>query len=360
MIKPIQRNIEVFIFFILVGILLSTSCTPNKTQTQKISPSEPQPKHRGAHVFGITEESNLESLKPYNFNYLTLVAWGSQADYDSPIVGHHNGDSLMIRYNDSIWIERIKSVKSQGYKVFVKPHIWLNQQTEGKWRSDIFPTNETNWDLWKESYRHFILRYARIAEAGNAEMYCVGTELTRLSLEKPSYWKKLIQEVRQVYSGKLIYAANWYEEYDNISFWEDLDYIGIQAYFPLSKKENPTIQEIAKGWEKHISAIENIQKKYNRKIIFTELGYKSTADSAISPWEWLDYMSEEDEAISLETQANCYQAFFDTVWKKDWFVGLYLWQMRIDFEKGRGKNDLDFTPQGKPAMEIIAKRYSRN
>ena len=120
----------------------------------------------------------------------------------------------------------------------IKPHIWILQPSEGMWRADIYPNNEADWETWQASYRDFILRYARVAERAQAEMFCIGTEFSRLTTEKPEFWNDLIQSVREVYAGEITYAANWYEEFEKIPFWDDLDYIGIQAYFPLTKKQN--------------------------------------------------------------------------------------------------------------------------
>jgi len=56
-------------------------------------------------------------------------------------------------------------------------------------------------------------------------------------------WKKLIQNIRKIYSGQLTYAAN-FDNYQNIAFWEDLDVMGINAYFKLRTLEQETkIQE---------------------------------------------------------------------------------------------------------------------
>jgi len=286
-----------------------------------------------------------------------MVSWAFQDDFDSPIVTHHNGDSLYILQHNSHWCDRIEQVRTAGFKVFFKPHLWVTHPSDGKWRSDIFPTNEKNWESWKESYRNFILRYAKIAEQANAEMFCIGAEFSRISVEKPLFWKDLIQEIRNIYSGKITYAANWYNEYEKITFWGELDFIGIQAYFPLVKNKYPSVKQISKGWNKHLRAIESTHKKYNRKILFTEMGYRSTANSAIKPWEWLEDSSILDNPYSVETQANCYEAFFNTVWKKEWFAGVHIWQLRTDYVAKNGKNNLDFTPQGKPAEVVIAKGF---
>ncbi len=334
---------------------LSSAIECKAATVQNLIPTDD--KHRGAHVFGQIDTTNFQSFIQNNIEWVTLVAWGSQEDHQSPIVRHHNGDSLHIQQNDSSWLKRIELVREAGFKVFLKPHIWIHSRADGKWRSDIFPSKEENWESWKESYRDFILRYARIAEQAKAEMFCVGTELSRLSIEKPAFWKHLIQEVRTIYSGKITYAANWYNEFEKVSFWDELDFIGIQAYFPLAENKYPSVEQISKGWDKHFPSMESTSKKYDRKILFTEMGYKSTANSAAKPWEWIEDSSDLDNPFSGETQTNCYQAFFNTVWKKEWFAGVHIWQFRSDHVNDHEKNNLDFTPQGKPAENIIAKGF---
>lgn len=314
-------------------------------------------KQKGVHVFGRIDSTSFPLLSRNNIEWVTLVPWGSQDDYNSPMMKHHYGDSSKIQQSDSIWLNKLKFVHSAGFKIFLKPHVWIDAPSDGKWRSDIFPENEKNWKLWKKSYRDFILRYAILAEKGKVEMFCIGTEFSRLSIEKSIFWKTLIQDVRQIYSGKITYAANWYDEYEKITFWEDLDYIGIQAYFPLTKNKNPSVQQISKGWKKHLYSMKSIHKKHNRPIIFTEMGYKSTADSAINPWEWIDNFTDKDKAFSPETQANCYKAFFNTVWTKEWFAGVHIWQLRCDYRGQDAQSKLDFTPLGKPAEQIIAKGF---
>jgi hypothetical protein len=352
------RSISVFIkSFALLGVLLLfTQCNTKKSGDENKQVLVIDDKQKGAHFFGVLDSTNFQSLKQNNIKWLTLVAWSNQKDYDSPILSHHNGDSSQILKQESNWIRRIKLAHAAGFKVFIKPHVWINTPSDGKWRSDIFPTNDENWETWKTEYRNYILRYAKIAEQANAEMFCIGTEFSRLTVEKSLFWKQLIKDVRSIYSGKITYAANWYNEFENITFWDDLDFIGIQAYFPLVTKKYPSTEDIITGWNKHLPAIEAIHKKYNRKILFTEMGYRSTAESAIKPWQWLEDSSKLEESISMETQANCYEAFFNTVWNKEWFAGVHIWQLNNYVNSG-GETNLDFTPQSKPAEHIITKGF---
>jgi len=337
----------------------------NAHHQSKFSPtptSKPLEKHKGAHVFGLVDSINVLSLKEHNIEWLTYVPFGSQRDYNSTDLSYHKQDTAYQTRVDSIWKAKIRIAHQAEMKVFLKPHIWLFEPSDSKWRSDIYPKSDSDWEAWKESYREFILRYAKIAEENKVELFCIGTELTRLSLEKPEFWIALIKEIKKVYKGKLTYAANWYEEYENITFWDNLDFIGVQAYFPLTKTKNPSIDNLSKGWYRFLPSLEKASQTFDRPILFTEIGYKSTANSAISPWEWIEYEKNYEGELSLETQSNCYQAFFDTVWNKKWFAGLHLWQMRSNLvnENHHELIKLDFTPQNKPAMKIIAKGFAQD
>lgn len=314
-------------------------------------------KQKGAHVFGILDSISLLPFHEDNIEWISMVPWGFQTDYNGSKVGHHNGDPIMIRQSDSSWVARINRVKKAGFKVFVKPHVWINDASEGMWRSDIYPDNDENWREWRISYKEFIIRYATIAEKAEAEMFCVGVEFTRLALEKPEFWESLIKEVRKVYSGKLTYAANWYKEYEKVSFWNDLDFIGIQAYFPLTDEVAPDVSQLSQGWDKYLPKLEAVSKKNARQILFTEIGYKSTTDSAHEPWVWLENTEADTKSFSEETQANCYSAFFSQVWTKNWFAGAYIWQMRTDHKERYKERNKDFTPQSKKGARIIREGY---
>lgn len=314
-------------------------------------------KQKGAHVFGHLDSTNVQTFVNNNIQWITLVSFGDQKDFDSPTMVYYRGDSLENVQRDSAWKSQIGIAHAAGMKVFLKPHIWINNPSNGKWRSDIFPTSESNWQLWQKNYREFILLYAAIAEKSKVEMFCIGAEFSRLSVEKSAFWRSLIKDVRLIYNGKLTYAANWHGEFEKITFWDELDFIGIQAYFPLVKNTNPRVDQISAGWNQYFPSMESMANKFQRKILFTEMGYKSTHDAATEPWKWIENYDDVQTAISDETQANCYEAFFKTVWKKEWFAGVHIWQLRSDFNINDGHYLLDFTPQGKSAENIIAKGF---
>ncbi len=119
--------------------------------------------------------------------------------------------------------------------------------------------------------------------------------------------------------------------------------------------ECPSVQDVSDGWNKYLPGLASLSEQYGRKILFTELGYKSTADSGITPWEWINSPSGGEKAFSTEAQANCYRAFFNRVWPQDWLAGVHLWQLRGDYRNGDPKRkNADFTPLRKPAEGVIA------
>jgi hypothetical protein len=241
----------------------------------------------------------------------------------------------------------LDSSSTKGIMNMLKPHLWVR---EG-WVGEIEMGNEADWKIWFANYQAFILDYARLAEELKMPMLCVGTELEKTSqLEKE--WRAIIAEVRKVYSGKITYAAN-FTEFENVKFWDALDYIGVQAYFSLSKDHNPSIKELKASWESHLPKIEKVVKKYKKPVLFTEIGYCNTVDAAIEPWVWPNERKEIQ--FSEEVQALCYEAFFETAWKKEWMAGVFFWK----WYPTRGEREPDFTPQGKKAESVMRAYFSQ-
>lgn len=177
-------------------------------------------------------------------------------------------------------------------------------------------------------------------------------------LARPADWRRLIAEVRAVYGGKLTYSANWHREFEEVAFWDDLDYVGIQAYFPLADKHSPTVEELMAGWRRHLPAIETVARRTDRPVLFTELGYRNSADAAIEPWRWPDWVERMFGATDAETQARCYEAFFRTFWHRPWFAGAYIWK----WFPGRGSRPrgISFSPQGLTAEAVLGRWYGED
>ena len=194
------------------------------------------------------------------------------------------------------------------------------------------------------------LDFARLAQKENIELFCFGTELGNSVAKRPEYWLQLIQKIKKIYSGKLTYAANW-DDFDKVPFWNELDYIGIDAYFPLSDAKTPAIADLNKAWQQYILKMEKMQAKTNKKILFTEFGYRNADQAAQEPW------AENQNSINNLAQANGYESLFQTLTQKAWFAGGFAWKWYADAYHKEKKNNVDYTPQEKPALETIKKWY---
>ena len=74
--------------------------------------------------------------------------------------------------------------------------------------------------------------HAELAARIQADIFCVGTELSKLSVYDAE-WRRIIRDVRKIYKGPLTYAAVQGPEFENLRFWDALDYIGLNNYYPL-------------------------------------------------------------------------------------------------------------------------------
>jgi len=254
--------------------------------------------------------------------------------------------------SDDSLISAIRKLHELKCKIMLKPHVDL-VEAQDKWRGDIGFDSPADWQTWFDNYAAFILHYAEIAAQENVELFCIGTELSNATVNHPERWRDLIKKIREVYKGQLTYAANWNNEFDQIAFWDALDYAGIDSYFPLVCTIRPKTHELKSTWEEWIKAIEEWQKKINKPVVFTEIGYKSSTDSTDEPWQYVAIGE-----LDLEVQSNCYEALLESFWDKPWFYGVYWWYWGTHPKMG-GELNRGFTPQNKPAQEIIRKWYSK-
>ncbi len=265
-------------------------------------------------------------------------------------------DNPEVRYNqhEQHWGENIEGVAGciqlahkNNLSVMVKPHLWIGR---GIYTGTFRLNTENNWKIWEESYRKYMLHFATVADSMKAEIFCIGTELGATIKERPGFWSSLIDTLRKAYHGKLTYAANW-DDYKHFPFWEKLDYIGVDAYFPLNTDETPTVNSLKESWIKYIDELQKISMQYKRPVLFTEYGYRNVDHSTSEPWK------ENEGNQNDEAQSNALEAFYQSFAGKKWFAGGYIWKWYVEKSRHR-KRDIDFTPQERPALQVIENWYS--
>lgn len=314
-------------------------------------------KFRGMSIFGLRSDLNhaTNELIKNNIEWVAVIPYVHQKDeeaYEAYEMSVPTKNGHWSR-RDSTFIISISILQDKGINVMLKPHLWVSSG----WRSNLNLPSKTHWNNWFETYRNNMLHYAKMAEMCNVKLLCIGTELRSSIEQQPEQWIQLIKDIRSVYKGKLTYAANWDGEFELINFWNQLDFIGIQAYFPLTNGKSTDLNEIKAGWDAHIKTLEALNENYDKPILFTEIGYRSDVSATVRPWEWNSLSNLFFNKKSDQAQQLAYEAMFERLWHKDWFKGCFIWQWNTRSSKDRAQRSLDFSPRFKPAENTIAKWY---
>lgn len=294
-------------------------------------------------------QSHVEPVVNLSANYAAVMPFGFIRDLENPNVVY-NSERQWFGESMNGAKHYIKTLKNAGIKTMLKPQIWVSR---GAFTGFIKMNNEEDWKILEESYRNFIIDFAKVAEETESEIFCIGTELEQFVTHRPEFWNALITEIRTIYTGKLTYAANW-DEYKRTPFWRDIDFIGIDAYFPVSDAQTPTVESCKEGWKKHIDQIEDIVDENNKPILFTEFGYRSVDFTGKEPW----ISDRKIKSVNLDAQVNATQALFETFWNKPWFAGGFVWKWFHRHNAVGGLENNMFTPQNKPVEGVIKATYS--
>ncbi len=294
-------------------------------------------------------EKHVNPVAAIQANYAAVMPFGFIRDLKHPEI-IHNTERQWFGETRIGAKQYIEALRRKGIKIMLKPQIWV---WRGEFTGHIEMDTEANWQALEASYSNFILEYANLAREVKAEVFCIGTELEKFIENRPEYWDNLIVEIKKIFKGKLTYAANW-DEFKRTPFWNDLDFIGVDAYFPVSHSKTPTVDECIKGWELHKQVIKKIADQHKKPILFTEFGYRSVDFSGKEPWKSDRSMT----GVNLEAQTNTTKALFDTFWKEEWFAGGFIWKWFHNHEASGGVENTQFTPQNKPVEQLIKMHYA--
>lgn len=325
----------------LFFVVLFQSCT---SQVKKIN---------GVSFVASGDSISHKDVKPVvaiNANYAALMPFALLKAVDSSRV-YYNINMQWFGETKAGLKQYAKWLRKGDIKLMVKPQIWV---WNGEFTGTITMTSEENWLQLEATYRDFILDYAQIAQELNAEIFCIGTELELFVKHRPEYWFELIKAIRKTYKGKLTYAANW-DEYKRTPFWKQLDFIGVDAYFPVSEDKTPSIETATIGWQKHKTQLKTISETNAKRILFTEYGYRSVDYAGNKPWE----TSRFEKGVNMEAQANLTEALYQNIWQESWFSGGFIWKWFHEHDKVGGLENNRFTPQNKPVETVIKTYYGK-
>jgi hypothetical protein len=239
-------------------------------------------------------DASLERLAASGSDSVEIVTTWYQLTSLSNQIGVDPGQTA----TDAAVVHAIRKARALGLKVTLKPHVNV---IDGTWRGAIKPTDR---DAWYASYQAMLDHYAAMARTERISMFVVGTELKTMSPDT-TRWQAIVKRVRSKFPGKLTYAAN-YDEFEQVKFWDRVDYVGVDAYFALTNALGDSVSTLASRWTSWgwKTKLVNVSFSTGKPVIFTEIGYRSTPDTALHPglWGWTG-------DIDLAAQQRAVEAF---------------------------------------------------
>jgi hypothetical protein len=239
----------------------------------------------------------------------------------------------------------VRWAHERGLKVMLVPHVKV--LADGQWKGMIGDDfSEAEWAAWFASYEAFIAEQAKLAQRLGVEQLSLGNELKGTS-HREREWRSVIATARAAFSGRLTYAAH-HDEIYRIAWWDALDAIGIDAYWDLINDDDPTVEELVEAWRPHGERLRDLAKRWNKKVIFTEVGFRSVDGGVRKPWNY-----GSGGAVDLQEQADAYESVFRAFFDAPWCDGFYWWA----WDESDGEGDTSYTPHGKPAEDILRAWY---
>jgi hypothetical protein len=301
-------------------------------------PAPPAERERGVALGLFAEDVSfsyaplLAEIVALGATHVALVVPLYQTDGSSHDIG------LDTRYSPTLDVvaETARAARRDGLEVMIFPILRLSAPRAGEWRGTLAPRDR---DAWFRSYGDALGDLAGVAALTGAKRLVVGSELSTLDEDLPR-WRPILERVRAVYSGKLVYSANW-DHYQKASLFDLCDEEGISAYFNLRDAKAPADDAtLEAGWQRVRREIEAWRLGRSQPFIFTELGYRSRNGSTAAPWdEGPGGTPDPDE------QRRGFAAFRRAWTGAPSLDGVYVWNW---YGYG-GAGSTSYTPRGKPA-----------
>lgn len=293
--------------------------------------------HKGSFDTKEARESLNRLKKNTGANLITLVPNGLQETPQSEEIFYITDANV----SDEELISMIDYAHEIGLQVALKPTVNCKN---GTWRAHInfFDKDvpcEPKWSNWFAAYTDFQLHYAAIAEKTGCEMFIAGCEMV-MSERRSAEWRKLISDIKSVYSGPVSYNTDKYQE-DNVTWWDCVDVISSSGYYPIS------------DWEKELDRIEAVVKRFNKPFFFAECGCMSTEGSSKVPNDW----SVRGE-VNVQEQADWYTSMFEACKKRSFVKGFCLWDWAWkQYPACKADTNGGYDIYEKPAQAVVKKYY---
>jgi hypothetical protein len=303
-------------------------------------------------------DRQLDRLAALGVNAVSLMPFAYQ---EGPAVPRlHMLNASPESETDVGLVHAVRRARAHGLRTLYKPHVWVGG---GSWPGDIAMPDEAAWQAWWRDYRRYVLHHAVLARWSGADVFSIGCELSG-TLGRADDWRRLIAAVRRVFPGELTYAGNWSGDLERAPFWEQLDLVGVDAYFPLSADPAAGRAELARGAATVVARLAAASRSLHRPLLLTEVGFAASRAAWTAP-------HREGGTPSQADQAAAYSALFQALGKPPWLAGTFIWKAfsgeiadpapassPAAARRRRRDDEADFRFLGRQAEAVIAAYYA--
>ena len=287
----------------------------------------------------------IDSINTLKLNSITLPVYVTATDTSdsSPVVS----DTDLTGLETSI---KAVQANDTNTKIILEPYPLINNGN-----SSSSGWEPSSVDTWFTSWTSVMSKLAQLAAKYQVYGLYVGSKLDSLE-SYSSKWDTLITSVRSILSyldtatskntTRVIYeTTHWvtskdasdtqmaYQNKLNSPLFGYVDVIAIAAYFEVTDKINPSVQDIKDGIysvpihdrEQNIyQEIKNFYDKWNKPIMFGELGIPPYDQSASAPYQ---ANIQPGWKPSDTVQHNWFAAWYEVFAPETWLLGFSLFSV---------------------------------
>jgi hypothetical protein len=332
------------------ALLLLAACHTNPTMSRPPKSILPLPRVvKGANLRPVGDErrtygsstarQTMVRLKGLGVNTIGVLMEGRMEDRDDvEILAPRKAVQEDI-------VAVLLDARALGLATILVPHIYVN---DGTWRGEIAFADGGRRTAWWRSYSAFMDVAAEVASNGGASMLSIGVELKAMSKDADTRGRMigLADRIRKEFGGELTYSANW-DEAEAVSFWDAVDVVGINGYYPLEP-------DPIRGAEAIGRRLGALAQKTQREVVVLEVGYRSSPLSHERPWEWVDHV---EAVVDVDSQAVAWAAILTHWLDTPGVRGLMVWVVPTDPDDPASEPRHGFNPLNKPAEQIIGRAF---
>jgi hypothetical protein len=318
----------------------------------------------------------IQELQSDSVNLITLTPSWSATDPIYAIIEPVFGSDPLFKDIELIATD----ARAHNMDVALYPHIQFTRGNLNYWQSA--PRDSGWWQQWFGQYQHFLVNFADMATRINAKAIIIGGKDILPTLpggklpdgqssgvpnELSDLWKPIIQDIRNHFSGQIIWDIPFPEGYETSPSWlTDVDAIQLTWSAQLTQSNTATIDELSNAWYQLLQTYAYpISQTYNKAILLG-VKYASTDGAATGcsivqnqgcvPFDVLNQPTPDNPAIAvdLQEQADIYQAALRVVDQLPWITGF----ASIGYYPPMILTDKSISIHGKPAEKVIQYWYA--